>query len=63
MKRDVYYIVYNKLTFEIVHTSYWYDKKTHELQAKEGFHYLNVTLPRTKDILAKVNEINKTNYN
>ncbi len=54
----IYYIVYDIDTFRIFHTSKWYDKKTHDLQATDGLKYINVTNPVTKETLLKINQIN-----
>ena len=67
--RDVNYIVFDS-DLKILHTSKWYDKTTHcavctgpfSSNKKDGIDYINVTHPKSKDILQKINDINGTDY-
>jgi hypothetical protein len=58
----IYYIVYDISTLKIVDTSSTYNVRIHNMQKIRGNSYLNVTHPNSKDILNKINEVNKTDY-
>ncbi len=61
-KREAHYIAYNMDTYEIVATSKFYSGEIHEIQGRKGYHYINVTHPKAKEILLKINKVNNTNY-
>jgi hypothetical protein len=67
---QVNYIVYDTATFKVLYTSSTYDRETHlktcvsifDSAKRPGVDYINVTHPRSKAILAKINEVNGTSF-
>jgi hypothetical protein len=64
MKREIYYIVYNTQTLLIHNTHRWMGKDIlKELRENNSLKCINVTHPKTKELLSKINEANNTDYN
>lgn len=62
-KRIVMYIIYNEETLMIDSTHQWMGKEILKiLSGDKRLKYLNVTHPKTKAILSKINIANCTNY-
>ena len=57
----VYYIVYN-YDLKIVYSSKFYEGEVDSLQRQEGHSFINLTNPKNKDLIKKINLINKTNF-
>jgi hypothetical protein len=59
--KNVKYIVYNTATLDIIHTAGYYGRSVHD-KLGAGIAWINVSHPKTKDILAKINKGNNTNH-
>lgn len=63
MKRDFYYIIYNTSTYKINSTHSWMGKEiTAILSGDKELACINITHPKSKDILVRINEVNGTDY-
>lgn len=60
--RDVNYIVYDPETYQIKHAFKWCGKELLNVLKDQTLKYINVTHPKAKQILNKINEVNKTQY-
>ena len=56
------YLVYDSGSFLIVFESEWFNGAVQKALKKSGNLLLNVTHPKTKNVLAKINKANGTCY-
>jgi len=56
------YLVYDSVSFLIVFKSEWMNREVSKALKKQGTILLNVTHPKTKNVLAKINKANGTCY-
>ena len=56
------YLVYDSVSFLIVFKSEWMNRAVWKAFKKSGNLLLNVTHPKTKNVLAKINKANGTCY-
>ena len=56
------YLVYDSMSLIISFKSEWFNKAVQTALKKPGSLFLNVTHPKTKNVLAKINKANGTCY-
>jgi hypothetical protein len=60
--KDIYYIVYNKETYEIIDTFKYFNRADDLAKSNLEYAWLNVTHPKNKSLLRDINAFNGTNY-